>query len=190
MYEPKSLHPLQILFNCLTLSLSLKDTPNLEKVPETSRTSLSPCYTPATYTGGLTIENILKFNPRARIIRTIGDQLISGPEAAIVELVKNAYDADASRVIVKFTPPLLPNDGTITISDNGHGMPLSVIREKWMEPATTAKLLNRKSPGGRAMMGSKGIGRFAAAKLGKKMALNSTVKTKNGKTEVLIPEIN
>lgn len=76
------------------------------------------------------------------------------------------------------------------MADNGHGMPLSVIADKWMEPATASKLLNRKSPGGRTMMGSKGIGRFAAAKLGRSMALNSTVTTTKGNIEVLIPEIN
>ncbi|WP_422378833.1 sensor histidine kinase [Roseibium sp.] len=92
--------------------------------------------------------------------------------------------------MVRFTPPLHPNAGTITVSDDGHGMPLSVIHEKWMEPATTSKLLNRKSPRGRTMMGSKGIGRFAAAKLGKKMALNSIVETEGTNTEVLIPEID
>ena len=147
-------------------------------------------YSVTTYTGGKVIEKILKFNPRARIIRTIGDQLISGPEAAIVELVKNAYDADASRVVVKFVPPLRPGMGMITVADDGHGMPLSVIQEKWMEPATTSKVFNRKSPKGRTMMGSKGIGRFAAAKLGRKMALISTVATASGNVDALIPEIN
>ena len=48
-------------------------------------------------------EKTLRFKPRARIIRTIGDQLISGPEAAVIELVKNAYDADATYVWIKFT---------------------------------------------------------------------------------------
>ncbi|PMZ79024.1 ATP-binding protein, partial [Pseudomonas sp. FW306-2-11AD] len=64
----------------------------------------------------------LRFRPKARIIRTIGDQLISGPEAAVIELVKNAYDADAHRVVVKFYPPLVRGAGRITVSDDGHGM--------------------------------------------------------------------
>lgn len=54
------------------------------------------------------LEDKLRFKPKARIIRTIGDQLISGPEAAVIELVKNAYDADANFVEIKFTPPSLP----------------------------------------------------------------------------------
>lgn len=133
----------------------------------------------------------LRFRPRARIIRTIGDQLISGPEAAVIELVKNSYDADANFVSLKFHPPLVPGGGRITVLDDGHGMSLSDIQEKWMEPATQSKVLNRRSPlKNRVMMGSKGIGRFAAAKLGGRMALNSISGREGQLTEVLIPELD
>ena len=133
----------------------------------------------------------LRFRPRARIIRTIGDQLISGPEAAVIELVKNSYDADATSVTLKFFPPLQPGQGRITIQDNGHGMTLSDIQDKWMEPATTSKVGSRRSAGrGRVMMGYKGIGRFAAAKLGGRMALNSTSNREGECQEVLIPELD
>lgn len=133
----------------------------------------------------------LRFRPRARIIRTIGDQLISGPEAAVIELVKNAYDADASTVTIKFFPPLEVGKGRIVVSDDGHGMTLQDIQEKWMEPATAAKVGNRMSPvKHRTMMGSKGIGRFAAAKLGSKMALNSISVRSGASVEVLIPELD
>lgn len=133
----------------------------------------------------------LRFKPKARIIRTIGDQLISGPEAAVIELVKNAYDADANFVEIKFSPPLVARQGRISITDDGHGMSLDDIRLKWMEPATASKVVDRTSPAkNRKMMGSKGIGRFAAAKLGEKMALTSTVGTENGNIAVLIPDVD
>ena len=133
----------------------------------------------------------LQFRPRARIIRTIGDQLISGPEAAVIELVKNAYDADATFVSISFSPPLLTGKGRITVIDDGHGMTLSDIQDKWMEPATAAKSDNRLSLNRkRRMMGSKGIGRFAAAKLGNRMALNSISSRTGSLLEVLIPELN
>ena len=136
-------------------------------------------------------EDKLRFKPKARIIRTIGDQLISGPEAAVIELVKNAYDADANFVEIKFTPPLQSGDGRISITDDGHGMSLDDIRLKWMEPATASKVKERRSPSKtRKMMGSKGIGRFAAAKLGAKMALTSTVAAEDGHVAVLIPELD
>ncbi|MEH2494332.1 signal transduction histidine kinase [Bradyrhizobium sp. AZCC 1678] len=136
-------------------------------------------------------ERKLRFRPRARIIRTIGDQLISGPEAAVIELVKNSYDADASFASIKFIPPLEVGKGRIVFADDGVGMTLADIENKWMEPATTSKTATRLSAlRRRRMMGSKGIGRFAAAKLGSKMALNS-VSVRDGKrVEVLIPELD
>ena len=134
----------------------------------------------------------LRFRPRARIIRAIGDQLISGPEAAVIELVKNAYDADATSVRISFIPPLTQGDGRITVVDDGHGMELSDIQDKWMEPATSSKLRNRRSHSGRRlMMGSKGIGRFAAAKLGERMILRSVNDNADGvRREIVVGEID
>ncbi|OIQ99430.1 sensor protein FixL [mine drainage metagenome] len=119
----------------------------------------------------------LTFRPRARIIRTIGDRLISGPEAAVIELVKNSYDADAKKVRITFFPPLRAGQGEILFEDDGHGMSLSDIQEKWMEPATSDKKDRRESPKGRKLLGSKGIGRFAAARLGGYLELISTAQT-------------
>jgi signal transduction histidine kinase len=119
----------------------------------------------------------LTFRPRARIIRTIGDRLISGPEAAVIELVKNSYDADATTVRITFIPPLNSETGRILFEDDGHGMSLSDIQEKWMEPATSDKKLRRQSPGGRQLLGSKGIGRFAVARLGSFLELISVARS-------------
>lgn len=133
----------------------------------------------------------LTFQPRAKIIRTIGDQLISGPEAAIIELVKNSYDADASCVSIKFFPPLSEGECRIEVSDDGHGMTLDDIRQKWMEPATASKSKERLSRSkNRKVMGSKGIGRFASAKLGDIMSLVSTAEHKGQLETILIPELD
>ena len=121
-------------------------------------------------------KHVLQFKPRARLIRTIGDRLISGPEAAVIELIKNAHDADASFVCVIFKPPLSEGQGRILVEDDGHGMSFTDVEEKWMEPATTDKIDRRASPGGRILLGSKGIGRFAAARLGRYLALMTTAK--------------
>lgn len=118
----------------------------------------------------------LTFRPRARIIRTIGDRLISGPEAAVIELVKNSYDADAKTVRITFIPPLIPGMGHILFEDDGHGMTRMDIQEKWMEPATSDKKLRKESPNGRHLLGSKGIGRFAVARLGNYLELISSAK--------------
>ena len=44
----------------------------------------------------------LKFRPSARLIRTVGDEIIKDVYAAVIELIKNAYDADANNVELKF----------------------------------------------------------------------------------------
>ena len=132
----------------------------------------------------------LRFRPRARIIRTIGDRLISGPEAAIIELVKNGHDADASFVRVSFEPPLIEGEGQIVIEDDGHGMTFADIENKWMEPATTDKVDRIKSVGGRKLLGSKGIGRFAASRLGRWLELESTSETNEGTEELQTTRIN
>ena len=108
----------------------------------------------------------LSIRPRARILRTIGDELISNETVAITELVKNAYDADATRVMVRFNGPLKAGQGSIEVLDNGYGMSLDIIRGAWMEPANPAKKRRlRSEERGRRLLGEKGIGRFATSRL-------------------------
>jgi signal transduction histidine kinase len=104
--------------------------------------------------------------PRARLLRTFGDELISSETVAIIELVKNAYDADATRVLVSFHEPLEVNKGKIEVIDNGNGMSLQTIQTAWMEPATLFKKQEPRSQQlKRRVLGEKGIGRFAASRL-------------------------
>lgn len=103
--------------------------------------------------------------PRARIMRTIGDELISNEIVAIIELVKNAYDADATDVLIKYIHSVEKGD-VLEIIDNGHGMTLDTILTTWMEPATSYKRQKHFSEKfGRRVLGEKGIGRFAAARI-------------------------
>ncbi|MGJ4802920.1 sensor histidine kinase [Luteimonas sp. SDU82] len=129
-----------------------------------------------------------KLRPRARIVRTIGDQLISGPEAALIELVKNAFDADSPSVHIAIFPPAdgkwTGSNGTIVVSDAGHGMSAADLLEKWFEPATSDKLERRTSPKGRVMLGAKGVGRFATARLGKRLHLQTAFKPRGKLLEV------
>ena len=143
-------------------------------VPPTTLGNLWPEGTPA---GWPPLQ--LFFRPRARIIRTIGDRLISGPEAAVIELIKNSHDADASFARVTFCPPLKKNEGLILIEDDGHGMTLDDIEQKWMEPATSDKRERKFSPNGRRLLGSKGIGRFAASRLGRYLELVTSAPLKS-----------
>jgi signal transduction histidine kinase len=113
------------------------------------------------------------FRPRARIIQTLGRDLITNEVIAIQELIKNAYDADATEVILTFQEPLLSGDGEISIADNGDGMSLETIRGAWMEPATISKLRRLRTRSGRRVTGEKGIGRFAAARVAQVLEMTS-----------------
>jgi signal transduction histidine kinase len=105
--------------------------------------------------------------PRARLLRTLGEELISNEVVAVIELVKNAYDADATRVLILFEGPLEPGQGRITVIDNGCGMDLETVRTVWMEPATPSKRgkIRRTEKLKRRYLGEKGIGRFASSRL-------------------------
>jgi len=105
-------------------------------------------------------------------MKTLGSELISNDAVAVIELVKNAYDAEANRVLIKFVGPLLPGQGRIEIFDDGSGMSLGVVRGAWMEPATPGKLQKTSSGSkGRRVLGAKGIGRFAAMRLASELEL-------------------
>lgn len=110
-------------------------------------------------------EGAAALRPRARIIQTLGRDLISNEVIAIQELIKNAYDADATKVELIFHDPLRQGDGAIVISDNGIGMNLDTIKSAWMEPATVSKTTETRTSRGRRVTGEKGIGRFAAARI-------------------------
>lgn len=122
----------------------------------------------------------VSFRPRARIMRTLGRELISNETVAIIELVKNAYDADATRVLIRFSGSLEKGKGTIEVIDNGHGMSLATVEDAWMEPATNSKRKNRKSEQlKRSMLGEKGVGRFACARLANELELITRRSTNN-----------
>lgn len=124
-----------------------------------------------------------RFRPRARLIRTIGAELISSETVAVLELVRNSYDADARLVQIRFSAPHLPEESSLEIVDDGHGMSKDVLLGPWLEPATDFKAAGRsaphggeRSPRGRRRLGSKGVGRFAAQRLGRLL----TVRTSTG----------
>ena len=126
-----------------------------------------------------------KIRPAGRLILTIGRDLIQDPYAAVVELVKNAYDADSHDVDIEFTRIRGKKGYSITIADHGHGMTRDDVINKWMVPSTPDKLRRRKSPSGRVMQGRKGVGRYAASVLGKDLLLE-TVSVEGEKTEVYL----
>ncbi|MDE0093042.1 MAG: sensor histidine kinase [Gammaproteobacteria bacterium] len=115
-----------------------------------------------------------RIRPAGRHILTIGRDLVQDPYAAVIELVKNAYDADSPSVVIAFEQQG-DKDCYITIEDSGHGMTRDTVVNKWLVPSTSDKKIREgRSPTGRIMQGRKGIGRFAASVLGKDLYLETT----------------
>lgn len=114
-----------------------------------------------------------EIRPAGRHILTIGEELIQDQYAAIVELVKNCYDADSPDAVIVFRS--IPDEDCleIRIVDHGHGMSTNDVITKWLVPSTAYKLSERKSPRGRTMQGRKGIGRYAASILGDDLHLQT-----------------
>ena len=119
----------------------------------------------------------LKIRPYARLLTMLGDQLIKDERIALIELIKNSYDADASWVKVTFENfgenyEVLP-ESKIIIMDDGEGMTKDILSNQFLNPATPGKKKqknkNDKTKKGRIIQGEKGIGRFAMLKLGRKI---------------------
>ena len=134
------------------------------------------------------------FRPKARLIKTIGEELISSDNVAVVELVKNSYDANSPIVTITFLGNVkqkkqgriiqnyLSKEGaSIEIYDQGSGMSFETVKSAWMEPATDFKKKNTNK--NRKFTGEKGIGRFASAKLASRLEL--ITKQKEGKELVV-----
>jgi two-component system sensor histidine kinase len=129
--------------------------------------------------------NKLFFSVKAGIKNIVGKDLIADDNIAIFELVKNSYDAYASKVIITF------EDDKIIIADDGKGMSIDDIEKKWLALAYSAKkngsedneidskfLERRKSyrdliQEKRKYAGAKGIGRFSCDRLGENLVLST-----------------
>jgi len=114
----------------------------------------------------------LYFSTAGRLTKLLGRESIANPVIALLELVKNAYDADATEVKIIFEN-IRSGGGKIRIIDNGTGMDFNDIQRKWMRAATDDKERNPISKGQRRKIGEKGIGRFATERLAKRLTLVS-----------------
>lgn len=110
--------------------------------------------------------NFVEFTVDAALLRELGERLVGKPHVALAELVKNAYDADATKVIIRFS------EDSIDVIDDGHGMTEDDFKRYWMRIGTTHKQKSQVSPKlKRPVTGSKGIGRLSAQFLGTSVEL-------------------
>lgn len=125
----------------------------------------------------------LNFKVSAELKNILGKDLITSPYIAILELVKNSYDAHASKVEITF------KDDCLIIADNGKGMTLDDLINKWLFVAYSAKKdgtedSSYRSKFKRHYAGAKGIGRMSCDRLAQKLTL--TTKNENGNIEQLL----
>ncbi|HXN47736.1 MAG TPA: ATP-binding protein [Bryobacteraceae bacterium] len=108
------------------------------------------------------------FQAEGRLLQELGERLVASPEVALVELIKNSYDADSPSCEVR----LGENSAALIVTDEGHGMTKEEFVGKWMRIATASKLQDRVSRRyQRRVTGAKGIGRFAVRYLGDDLTL-------------------
>lgn len=128
------------------------------------------------------MEDSLQFKISSALKDLVGKDLITSDNVAIFELVKNSYDAYANHVVITFT------ENKITIADNGKGMSLSDLKNKWLFLGFSAKKdgtedeVNDKQKSYRDKIrrfyaGAKGIGRFSCDRLGRLLTI--TTKTRD-----------
>ena len=112
----------------------------------------------------------LRFKMHPRVLTALGRDLVTNDVVAVIELVKNSYDAMAIRVDVQIAGDA---DGTqeILVADDGHGMTRSIIEEVWCVVATPYRRDQRRAIGhkSRRVTGDKGLGRLSAARLGNQL---------------------
>lgn len=133
-----------------------------------------------------------KIRPYARLLTMLGEQLIKNERIALIELVKNAYDADAEWVKISFInfqdDYIITPESKIIIEDSGSGMTSEIIEKHWLNPATPIKKQRKEikafTKKGRVIQGEKGIGRFALLKLGRK--INVITRSENDDLEHLV----
>lgn len=151
-----------------------KDSTNYSRVLELS-TELSK----------LDEENV-RFSIDAGIIDRLGKELVARHETAVSELVKNSYDADAKRVKLTFIDSS-EIGGIIVINDDGIGMTKEQLVNGFMRLASSDKIHYPFSPiYNRKRAGKKGIGRFAAQRLGKKLTITTQTEDSEQALEVTI----
>lgn len=104
------------------------------------------------------------------ILCRLGEELNPSVDKGILELVKNAYDADAIDCVIELTDIDAPG-GSISVRDNGDGMTIQDIEEGWLVLGRSSKNSTQRTRLGRIPAGSKGLGRLAALRMGTKALL-------------------
>jgi hypothetical protein len=111
-----------------------------------------------------------RFKVSGNLIKKLGEESIANKNIAVLELIKNSYDAKATKVDVCLEN-INTKDAKIVIIDNGEGMTNTDLENKWLNIATSNKVEKKSLNGERIPVGEKGIGRLSSESLGKETTL-------------------
>lgn len=125
----------------------------------------------------------LTFSVDAALLAELGERLVGEPHIALGELIKNGYDADATHVRIQFTGDAL------IVEDDGHGMTFDEFDRLWMRVGSTHKHEQGTSRNrGRALTGSKGVGRLAVQFLARRLTLQTCAGEEEVEATVFWPD--
>jgi signal transduction histidine kinase len=125
----------------------------------------------------------LRFSPDT--LRRLGEELIPNIDQGIIELVRNAYDADAVTCRVELIGTDQPG-GRLCVTDDGVGMAPDAIRDGWLVLGRSAKAGRQPTRRGRMPVGDKGLGRLAALRMGTIATVRTRPVTKPGTEYCLV----
>ena len=141
------------------------------------------------------------FSVRARVAMQLGRESISDSITAILELVKNAYDADAENVHIYFVDLRKDSetgngaeiDGSpadhapyLILEDDGVGMNEAQLKSSWMVIGIDNKATSRRSGKNRTFIGEKGLGRLGLDRLCRVSSVQTFCETEETGTELIV----
>ncbi|MGC4976678.1 sensor histidine kinase [Streptomyces sp. DT199] len=118
------------------------------------------------------------------VLARLGEELVPHPDLGVIELVRNAYDADAPCCHI-WLSDATSTGGQLVVADSGSGMNEQDIYESFLLVGRSAKTTAPQSAGGRRKVGEKGLGRLAALRLGTQVEVVTRPKENPGTEHVL-----
>ena len=125
----------------------------------------------------------LRFSPD--ILKRLGEELNPFLDKGILELAKNAYDADAIHCTITLEHIEHPG-GQVTVTDDGKGMSVDNVLSGWLVLGHSGKSTKKQTKLGRVPSGSKGLGRLAALRLGKQAQMTTQPKGEGWSTTSVV----
>lgn len=118
------------------------------------------------------------FRVSPMVLGPLGAEQLQDPALAVLELVKNAWDADAKRVAISVDQR--KSGGEIVVIDNGHGMSQDEFETRWLVIGASHKRGQETSENGRPLIGEKGLGRLSSFALGRSVTMASSRRREQG----------